>query len=166
MQVGYSAKSPSSSSAFDNDPKYQRFFYRVADGEVSYLDRTITASWRHWAVGHVLHWHPYKVTLLRTKRAGLHIVSNWRAQDGDMRYGSNVGIASEGIFVLSPGQVVEPAMEVDAALRNPFERDLICTVLQQRFQMDFGVTAYLGNVLANVPAETSNGVSRGVHHNN
>jgi hypothetical protein len=133
--------------AIDNDPKYQRLFYRLEAGQVMYLDFAGSACWRPWHIGQVLHWHPFKVTLQSTKRAGLHIVSTWRGPDGEMRYGSNVGIADENVFVMAPGQVVGGVMSVEQASRNPFELDLLTAMLRHRFKIDFGATAKLINVL-------------------
>jgi hypothetical protein len=133
--------------AIDSDPKYQRLFYRFEAGQVTYLDFAGRACWRPWHIGQVLHWHPFKVTLQSTKRAGLHIVSTWRGHDGEMRYGSNVGVADENVFVMAPGQVTGGVMTVEHASRNPFELDLLTALLRQRFKIDFGATAKLINVL-------------------
>jgi hypothetical protein len=133
--------------AIDNDPKYQRLFYRFEAGQVTYLDFSGCACWRPWHIGQVLHWHPLKVTLQSTKRAGLHIVSTWRGADGEMRYGSNVGVADENVFVMAPGQVTDATMTLEQACRNPFELHLLTSILRYRFRLDFGATAKLINVL-------------------
>ncbi len=137
--------------ALDNDPNYLRLLYRVEAGKVSYLDRLDITCWRPWNIDQVLHWHPFKAILLQTKRAGLHIVSNWRTPDGEMRYGSNVAIDGDGFFIMSPGQIVGGMTRAEDVSRNPFEAVLLNAVLQQRFGLDFGATAKLVNVLARIP---------------
>jgi hypothetical protein len=137
--------------AIDNDPKYQRLFYRFHCDQVGYLDFAGSACWRPWHIGQVLHWHPFKVALQNTKRAGLHIVSSWRGPDEEMRYGSNVSIEEANVFVMAPGQVTGGVITLEQACQNPFELHLLTSMLRYRFKVDFGATAKLINVLDNVP---------------
>jgi len=49
---------------------------RAVPGAAYYLDAVGgKVGWIPWEVGHVLHWHPFKVKLCRTPRAGLHVTS-------------------------------------------------------------------------------------------
>jgi len=108
---------------------------RAAD--VRFLDRVgERVVWRRWTVGQKLHWHPFKVSLLNTKRAGLHVASEWRDARGDMRYAGNYMLRHEGVFVISPGNVVCVAEPLVTALSVKPEADLIDDVLRVRFGWD------------------------------
>lgn len=121
-------------------------------GDVYFLDRVSGGSvWVPWILGECVHWHPFRLALLSTPRAGLHVVSEWRAgTDDPLRYGSNVQLARDGVLVLSPCNVVRPAERLEDALVCRTEAAHIVAVLRHRF---FDNRATVGNVadLARLP---------------
>lgn len=111
-------------------PTMQRLFLAVGevkDGrrDVRYLELYIDGPvWNTWPVGQTLHWTPFKVRLNYTPRAGLHVTTEWRDDDGEMRYGSNFKIKTTGVFVLNRSNVMSSAEEIGMAIRDPSEARL------------------------------------------
>lgn len=138
-------------AALYDDPNYLRLFYRLKNGSVSFLDYVGCPSWRRWPIGKILHWSPFKVELLHTKRAGLHIVTRWRTPGGELRYAANAALDDDGTYVLTPGQVAQPASRIENVVENPFERQIVTRCLIHRFHVDCGVTANPFDVLENIP---------------
>jgi hypothetical protein len=92
--------------------------------------------WRRWKVGMTLHWRPFKITLLHTKRAGLHVSASWRDDNRELRYGGNFKIRDRGVFVLNPSNVVCIAEPLIEAIGCKPEADLIDDNLRLRFGWD------------------------------
>lgn len=120
-------------------PTMQRLFFAVGDmasgqRDVYFLERYLAGPvWEPWVVGQPLHWNPFKIRLNETLRAGLHVTTEWRDDDGEMRYGSNFKIRTAGVFVLNPSNVMTSAEEIGIATRDPSEARLIDRVLAERF---------------------------------
>jgi hypothetical protein len=89
--------------------------------------------WIPWAIGECLHWHPFRVALLSTRRAGLHLVSEWRQGDGERRYGANHPVRGQGVLVITPCNVLRAAETLDEALSSPAEEAHLDAVLCARF---------------------------------
>lgn len=128
-------------------PSAQRLFCRVnAMGqgfEVDHFDAGAGwAGWQSWNVGSVLHWHPFKLHLNVTQRAGLHITAEWRDVDGDMRYGSNHKVREAGVFVLNPSGVMGLGERWADAVRDPGEASIIHRFLVSRFGMSGGLRQF------------------------
>jgi len=119
------------------------------DGEVYYLEKHQgRVSWCRWVVGECLHWHGFRIALLSTPRAGLHLVSEWRPQRGDAyRYTGNHHLHRDGVLVLSPCNALRLAEPLDEALADAEEERHLDDVLRHRFNWDAGTTARLARVL-------------------
>jgi hypothetical protein len=126
-----------------------RLFLSVADVErdpagncraatVGMLDHAFgRPAWRRWNIGQKAHFHPFKVALLDTRRAGLHLVSEWR-RDGerDLRFAAVHSIREPGIFVLNPSNVAAMAEPIADAFRDPIEARYVRSNLCDRFGLD------------------------------
>jgi len=152
-----------------------RLFFRVADvtldtagnarlADVRFVDNVGgTPVWRRWSVGQTLHWHPFKLTLLDTRRAGIHVASEWRDTRDVMRYGGNCMIRDRGVFVLNPSNVVSVAEPLVEALGFRPEADLMDDVLRHRFGWDahgFGRPCQYLHLLKSLDAEQEARVAR------
>ena len=126
---------------------------RATKADVLYLDRIEgRAQLLPWDIGHVLHFHPFKLRLCSTPRAGLHVTSEWRAPSGEMRYGSNFMLRKEGVFVLNPSLVVNAGECLDDALGHFDERRLVEQVLKEIFGLIGGASALKGLMATRGPA--------------
>jgi hypothetical protein len=128
----------------------QRLFLAVGGMEaqttdIRYLERSVASgpAWTRWEVGQKLHWHPFKLVLNNTARAGFHVTTEWRDDDGEMRYGSNFKIRTTGVFVLNPSNVMSSAEEIGFSVRDRNEERLIDRVLDERFGIAGGYRAAL-----------------------
>ncbi|MDW9481390.1 hypothetical protein GOB57_22340 [Sinorhizobium meliloti] len=136
-------------------PTMQRLFLAVgsldaSEPDVRYLERYLDGpAWEPWLVGRTLHFHPFKVRLNATPRAGLHVTTEWRDAAGEMRYGSNFKIREPGVFVLNPSNVVSSAEEIGSATRDSTETRLIDRVLSERFGVTGGYRSALAMPLPN-----------------
>lgn len=107
--------------------------------DIRYLDSHCgLLKWKKWEAGHVLHWHPFKIRLNNTPRAGLHITTEWTTDDGDVRYGSNFKIRQPGVFVINPSNILASAEEIGAAVGDHTEASLIDKALYHRFGLRGG----------------------------
>lgn len=112
--------------------------------DIRFLERFLDGpAWMPWNVGHTLHWHPFKLRLNDTPRAGLHVTTEWRDDDGEMRYGSNFKIRSAGVFVLNPSNVMLSAEEIGSVTKDITEEWLINRVLSERFGVNGGYRSAL-----------------------
>jgi len=142
-------------SEFFIRPALQRLFCAVGElelgetgnacrADIRYLDRIDDrVQWVGWEPGHVLHWHPFKLRLHNTARAGLHITSEWRHETDEMRYGANFKIRKSGIFVLNPSNVLCIGEELLSAMDSPTEREIVDSVLLTRFGLGGGFESML-----------------------
>jgi hypothetical protein len=90
-------------------------------------------AWIPWQVGDCLHWHPFRVALLSTRRAGLHVLTEWRQGEGERRYGANHQVTGDGVLVLTPFSVMSAAEPLDDAMESPVEAAHLEAVLLHRF---------------------------------
>jgi len=98
------------------------------------IDAAGWPAWIPWAIGECLHWHPFRIALLSTRRAGLHLISEWTQGSGERRYGANFSLSAPGILVLTPCNVLTAAEPLDAALASPVEHRHLDHVLRERFR--------------------------------
>ncbi len=112
-------------------------------GTVRYLDRTGRGSgcpdgdyggpgigqgyeWLLWKPGQTIYWHPFRLTLRNTRRAGLHIVALWRdPKDGEIRYGTTIPVRHDGILALAPANAAEPVRPLADAMALPGEEAIL-----------------------------------------
>lgn len=96
-------------------------------------------EWVRWHDGFTLHWHPFRLTLVNTARAGLHIVSSWRdPRNGEFRYGANMFFEQEGVLVMAPCSVVGAGRPLAELMRFGSEERQLNEVLRRMYRYRCG----------------------------
>jgi hypothetical protein len=105
---------------------------------IGMLDRAFgRLAWRRWHVGQKAHFHPFKVGLLDTRRAGLHLVSEWRRDlEGELKFAGAHPIRENDVFVIDPSSVTTLAEPFDQVILDPIEARYVRSNLCDRFGMD------------------------------
>ena len=107
----------------------------AVDADVRFLERAENGVvWETWRVGQNLHWHPFRLRLSKTARAGLHIT----AETGDGRYLSNLKIREPGVFVLNPSNAVCLAEPIETAIDGDVEGCVVNDVLRLHYGLNGG----------------------------
>lgn len=136
---------------FRTRPTMVRLFAAVGDcsfdaagnavlADVRFLDVSPEGPvWLKWDVGRILHWHPFRLRLDSTQRAGLHV----NAETGEGRYLSNFKIRGPGVFVLNPSNAVSLAEGVETAVDGDVEGCVVDDVLRLHYDVRGGFRSIL-----------------------
>lgn len=110
--------------------------------------------WRRWNIGQKAHFHPFKVALLDTKRAGLHLASEWRrGLSGELKFASAYSVREAGYFVINPSNVACLAEPFSMAMEDPLEARYVRANLCGRFGVPEVYKPWLIDRLPRLPDE-------------